>query len=294
MGLRRRSADALRRTRRGGDPVTPALRFLPLKPGTNYPAITKWPERASADPNQWAQWRREFPHCNFGLLTGGGVGVIDLDTKNDPEGYGGFKTLIDVEEMLGLDLSNLPLSQTFSGAHLFFRYEGHLSSKVPWLPSIDVKADGGHQVAAPGTVREVDGVERVYTLVRGDLRDIPLAPPALLDAIRGWRIGRTGTGGSASPGAELPSTEEAIRDGLPLNSRNDFMHRLACRWWSKLGLDASTEVHALALVVWEATPGQDTFPWSEAKRAVQSAYEFVAAEQARNLAVIERWLGGQS
>ena len=272
-----------------------SLRFLPLTPGTNRPAVPNWQNlAATADSEQVLAWRHQFRGgCNWGVLTGNGLGVIDLDTKNDPEGFGGFATIIDVEELLGIDLSNLPLVMTFSGAHLYFRYEGQLPSKVPWLPHIDIMADGGHQVAAPGTVRQKNGIERTYTLVRGDLRAIPYAPEALVSAIRGWRIGRTGLPGSPSPGADLPSTETLIREGLPLGSRNDFLHKKACKWWSKLGLEAATEVEALALVVWDATSEHDTFPWSEAKRAVRSAYEFVAQEQASDLAILERWLGGQ-
>ena len=268
--------------------ISTPLRFLPLRPGMNIPAIKNWQNLASANPDQWRDWRQEIPRCNWGVLTGNGIGVLDLDTKNAPEGSsGGFESLIDVEELLSIDLSNLPLVQTYSGAHLYFRYEGELPSKVPWVPHLDVKADGGHQVAAPGTIRDgVDG-ERVYTLLRGDLRDIPFAPEPLLRAIRGWRINRSGLGiGSPSPGADLPSTDYVIENGVPLNSRNDYMHRLACRWWRSHGLSSEATVWALARQVWEETPGQDTFPWSEVEKAVRSAYEFVAREADKNLAAI--------
>lgn len=264
------------------------LRFLPLTRGTNRPAIKQWQHRASADSDDWRDWRQEFPGCNWGILTGNGLGVLDLDTKNAPEGDpGGFGSLIDVEELLGVDLSNLPLVMTSSGAHMYFRYEGSLPSKVPWVPYIDVKADGGHQVAAPGTRREFKGAERVYTLLRGDLRDIPYAPEPLLRAIRGWRMARSVVGGgSPSPGADLPSTDELVKNGLPLSSRNDYMHRLACRWWRVHSLSAEAIVWGLARQVWEETPRQDTFPWSEAEKAVRSAYDFVAREKDKSLLTI--------
>ena len=270
------------------------LRFLPLRPGSNIPAIKNWQNVASADHDQHEEWLRQIPGCNWGVLTGNGVGVLDLDTKNAPEGDpGGFGSLIDVEQLLGIDLSGLPLVQTASGAHLYFRYDGHLPSKVPWVPYLDVKADGGHQVAAPGTIRDVPGGQRVYTLLRGSLQDIPFAPAPLLEAIRKWRTGRTGVGGgSPSPGADLPSTEDAIKYGLPNGARDDFMHRLACRWWSKLGLEAEADVHALAWAVWSATAGHDTFPWSDAEKCVRSAFEFVATQREANMAIIAQWLEG--
>ncbi|WP_206750327.1 bifunctional DNA primase/polymerase [Cryobacterium sp. TMS1-13-1] len=274
--------------------ISTLLRFLPLRPGTNRPWLTEWPKRASADHDVIQAWRHEFPRCNWGILTGDGIGVLDVDCKpnlEEPWSFQGFASLIDVEELLGIDLSNLPLVQTASGAHLYFRYSGRLDSKVPWVPHLDVKADGGHQVAAPGTIRDgVDG-ERVYTLLRGDLRDIPFAPEALLRAIQGWRINRSGLGGgSPSPRADLPSTEEAITNGLPLSSRNDYMHRLGCRWWLKLGLDAEAEVWVLARLVWEATPGQDSFPWSEVEKAVHSARGFIDREDYINRQFITAWL----
>lgn len=271
------------------------LRVLPLRAGTNIPAIRNWQNLASADHEQIAAWRREFAGgCNWGILTGNGLGVMDLDTKNAPEGSpGGFGSLIDIEELLDIDLSSLPLVMTHSGAHLYFRYEGTLPSKVPWVPHIDVKADGGHQVAGPGTVRVVEGVENIYALVRGSMRDIPYAPDALLSAIRGWRIGRPGFGGSPSPGGELPGTADAVKHGLPVNSRNDYMHRLACRWWREFGPSDEGRVWALARDVWEATPGHDTFPWSEAEVAVKSAHRFVALEVDKDLtaisAILKNW-----
>lgn len=265
------------------------IRVIPLRPGTNIPAIKNWQNLASDDHEQIIEWRRLIPGCNWGIRTGEGLGVLDLDTKNAPEGDpGGFGSLIDIEELLSLDLSNLPMATTANGVHLYFRYDGRLDSKVPWVPHIDVKADGGHQVAAPGTIREdISGVERIYTLVRGDLRAIPYAPDALLSAIRGWRVGRPGNGGgSTSPGGDLPTTEEAIEHGLPLNRRNDFMHRLACRWWKEFGLSDESRVWSVARQVWDATPGHDTFPWSEAEVAIRSAHRFVAIEADKNLASI--------
>ncbi|MCH6229337.1 bifunctional DNA primase/polymerase [Microbacterium sp. CFH 31415] len=271
----------------------PPLRVLPLRPGTNIPAIKNWQNLASADHDQITQWRREVPGCNWGILTGDGLGVLDLDTKNAPEGDpGGFGSLIDIEELLAIDLSNLPMVTTANGVHLYFRYGGRLDSKVPWVPYLDVKADGGHQVAGPGTIRDdSSGVQRVYTLVRGSLREIPYAPDALLSAIRGWRVGRPGNGGgSTSPGGDLPTTEEAIEHGLPLNSRNDFMHRLACRWWLKLGFDAEAEVWTLARAVWDSTPGQGSFPWSEVETSVRSARRFIESEDYKTRQALTAWL----
>ena len=270
--------------------------MLPLRRGTNIPAIRNWQNLATADPAQIAAWQAEFPGCNWGIRTGEGVGVLDLDTKNAPEWCaGGFGSLIELCELLDLNLSHLPMVETFSGAHLYFRYDGHLPSRVPLGDYyIDVKADGGHQVAAPGTVREVNGVERTYRVVRGNLRDIPYAPVELIDAIRGWKSSRRSSGGgSPSPGADLPMTETAIREGLADGTRDDFMHRLACRWWSDYGLDAEAKVWALAREVWDSTPNHDTFGWRDVEKCVRSARKHIAEEADKNLAsvaaILKNW-----
>ncbi|MET4781857.1 bifunctional DNA primase/polymerase [Glaciihabitans sp. UYNi722] len=257
------------------------LRYLPLSRGTNRPAVREWQHRASSDPNDWDKWSHEIPGCNWGVLTGDGVGVLDLDTKNAPEGdAGGFGSLIDVEEVLDIDLSNLPLVQTASGAHLYFRYEGTLPSKLPWIPHLDVIADGGRQVAAPGSVREVNGAERVYTLLRGSLEDIPFAPEVLVQSIRQWRIawssGGGTRGGSMGHLEDLKPVSHYLDHGLgEPGERDNTCYRLACSLWRKHWNDPRL-VEAIIADAWKATQqGSHQFTWREAKFKIDRAREFV-------------------
>lgn len=261
-----------------------SFRLLPLRAGTNIPVIKNWPQLASADPAQHENWSREFPRCNFGLLTGDGVGVLDLDTKSDPEGYGGFKSLIDVEEALGITLNGLPLVRTFSGAHLYFRYEGLLPSRVPWVPFIDVKADGGHQVAVPGTVREVDGVERTYELKRGSFDDIPYAPAPLMTALLSWRAvsARAGSSGGGGSAVDLPATgwlrEHGFRLGHRDNGFNSLAWRLTRHHWPHMDL-----VSQIAYEVWLHTdnPPNDPLPWSKVQQQIARAEERIGPDEQR-------------
>jgi hypothetical protein len=267
------------------------LPMVRLRSGSNIPNVREWQRHATTDPALLEEWNDEQPDCNWGVLVGNGVGVLDLDTKSDPDGAGGYDSLIDVEELLDLDLSNLPHVLTASGSHLYFRYSGRLDSKVPWVPNLDVKADGGHQVAAPGTVRVVEGREVTYRLVRGDLSAIPEAPEALLAAIRGWRVRSSSVSGSGTqrPSGLLPSTHEAITNGLAMGNRNDTMHRLACRWWREYGLMHDSEVYGLARKTWEATPDHESFGWAEVEVTVESARRFVKAQQESDARFIAMW-----
>ncbi|MFT4230636.1 MAG: bifunctional DNA primase/polymerase [Microbacterium sp.] len=132
--------------------MSAGLRVFPVRYGTKRPLVSEWQNRASSDPAQIKAWRAEFPGCNWGIRTGEGVGVIDLDTKKAPEwSSGGYGSLIDLAET-GIDLFRYPLVRTPLGHHLYFRYEGHLTSLVPWLDLVDLLADGGRYVVAPGSI----------------------------------------------------------------------------------------------------------------------------------------------
>lgn len=259
------------------------LRYLPLRPGTNIPAIRDWPRLATSDPLVLDGWRAEFPGCNWGVLTGNGLGVLDLDTKSDPDGYGGFASLIQVEDLIGVELSEFPMVETYTGAHIYFRYHGNLSSRVPWVPHLDVKADGGHQVAGPGTVRDGEWGERTYTLVRGSLDAIPYAPESLLTAIRSWRVSGAG-GGSFGGGSavDLPATDYLREHGFRLGQRDNGFNTLA---WKLVRthyphMDLVTRI---MYEVWLATdkPDNDPLPWSTVQRQIARAEEHIGPDEQR-------------
>lgn len=256
------------------------LRYLPLRPGTNIPAISKWPELASSDPVVRNRWRQEIPGCNWGIRTGDGVGVLDIDTKSDPHGFGGFDSLIQITELLEVDLNRLPLVETYSGAHLYFRYSGRLPSRVPWLPHLDVKADGGHQVAAPGTIRNGEWGERTYRLVRGDLDAIPYGPDALVSAIQSWRVGASGGSGSGGGGSvDLPDTEWLREHGFRLGQRDSGFNTLVWRL-TRTHYPHVDLVHQIAYEVWLHTdnPLNDPLPWAKVQSQIRRAEKSIGPE----------------
>lgn len=254
------------------------LRRIPLLRGTNRPALKGWPEKASRDPAMLGVWRREFPGCNFGIVTGNGIGVLDIDTKSDLHGFGGYDSLIQVTDLLGIDLSNLPVVTTYSGEHLYFRYDGHLPSRVPWVPYLDVKADGGHQVAAPGTVRVEPEGERTYTLVRGSLDSIPYAPSGLLDAIRSWRGVSRGSWGGGST-VDLPATEWLRGHGFRMGERDNGFNTLVWKL-TRTHYPHMDLVERIAFEVWQKTdnPPSDPMPWTKVQQQIIRAAERIGPE----------------
>jgi len=228
-------------------------------------------------------------------LTGYGLGVLDLDTKKAPEhSSGGYATLIDVEEALEVDLSHLPLVRSFSGAHLYFRYEGVLRTLNPWLPYLDVQADGGHQVAAPGTIREVRGVTRVYTLARGSLDEIPYAPVELVEAIRrssvhAQREGRGRTGNSTIPPTAY-LREKGFRLGERDNGFNALAWRLVRNHYPHMDL-----VRQLAYEVWleSDNPVADPLPWAKVEDQIVRAEKAIGPDVEAQIAWAARIRGAK-
>jgi len=271
------------------------LPIIRLAPGTNRPNMKDWPTRATTEAVVLEELRAECVDANWGVLTGNGLGVLDIDTKSDPYGYGGFSSMIELEGLIDLDMSDHPIVETASGRHIYFRYLGVLPSRVPFMPHLDVKADGGHQVAAPGTLRVVDGCEATYRLIRGDLRNIPVAPEPLLSLIRNGRVRSSvvASNGVQRLSGELPSTQEAIDDGLTSGDRNNTMHALACRWWREFGAAGRIEVYEVARKVWDATPDHESFPWVEVERAVESARSHIEDSDERDLEFIKAYWGAR-
>lgn len=275
------------------------FRVFPVRYGAKIPLISEWQNRATRDPAQIDAWRAEFPGCNWGIRAGEGIGIIDPDTKKAPEwSPGGYGSLIDLEERLSIEWPQFPLVATPRGHHLYFRYEGELTSLVPWLDWVDLLADGGRFVVAPGSVVFPDdgGPEVRYELVRGDLREIPYAPPTLL-AEMGFRRARYG--GSRGGGPRTSASEHLKRDAYYLKygfsghdghlERNNTCHRVMARWFSRNGPHREIEGFAVARLMWEATyQGENPFPWCEAKVAVQSARRFIGAEHAPYIAAARR------
>ena len=54
-------------------------RFHPLESRGKKPLLTSWPSAASKDLQKLEQWSRQFPGCNWGVVTGEAFFVVDID-----------------------------------------------------------------------------------------------------------------------------------------------------------------------------------------------------------------------
>ena len=58
--------------------VSKGLKVIPLRSNTKTPTFRDWLNRGSSDMKQVAEWASQFSGCNFGVLTGDGIVVLDL------------------------------------------------------------------------------------------------------------------------------------------------------------------------------------------------------------------------
>lgn len=106
------------------------LKLIPLVEGKKNPRV-KWTKLQKNYDPQAIEWRDTD---NVGLLTGNGICVLDIDKKNDVDGY---KTLKKLEDQYG-PINTFSISTPSGGKHLYFKI-----SKTTKLPcKAGLKVDG--------------------------------------------------------------------------------------------------------------------------------------------------------
>lgn len=206
---------------------------FPLIPGGKRPVYEKGCYEATLSRHRViGHWAR-YPNHNYGIATGNGLLVLDIDAPN-------------IEEALqALCAENEPLTPTVTvitpkGRHLYLKANGVLvGNSVGKLgPGIDVRGDGGYVVGA-GSVHPSG---QLYRYAEGhDPRSIPIAeaPAWLLELARKPEPPKP-----ASPNAapNPPKSERDTRYGqavldselrrlasAPLHQRNNTLNRCAFR-----------------------------------------------------------------
>ncbi len=173
--------------------------FIPIEPNGKK-ALIKWEEyqHRSPTPEETASWRKQFPGCNWALVTGevSRLAVLDVDPR-----HGGLESLKG---------RVLPLTRTVrtpsGGTHYYFKHPGGPFPSIPGLlPGVDLKAEGGYVNVPPSRING-----SAYEVVV----DEPIAPsPAWLPELVAHR--KTGT------------QPERISDRIPVGKRNITLTSLA-------------------------------------------------------------------
>ncbi len=102
---------------------------FPLAIGDKMPVTLHGYQDATTDPKRINEMWQRRPNANIGIATGAsGLVVIDVDVKNDINGWEAFN---DCLERLGELPGPTPTASTPSGgAHLYFRAAA--TRRLPW------------------------------------------------------------------------------------------------------------------------------------------------------------------
>jgi len=127
-------------------------KLIPVERRGKKPLFDGWPEKATSNLGQLAQWAREFPGCNWGVATGkvSGFFVVDVDVAHG----NGFETLATMEAR-GLTLPATFTVKTGSGGeHRYFVMpeQGEIRNNIGKLgPGLDIRGSGGYVLLAGST-----------------------------------------------------------------------------------------------------------------------------------------------
>jgi hypothetical protein len=129
------------------------FRVFPITPGDKVPpAKLAWKTEATTDPERIRAWFASEPNYNYGVATGNGTLVVDVDANKN-----GYAALLD------LDLpETLTVRTPGGGAHLYYSAPDVQNSVDRIAPGIDVRSAGGY-VIGPGSHFGDPGGKKGYT-----------------------------------------------------------------------------------------------------------------------------------
>ena len=192
-----------------GEWLVLGARVVPLD-GKNPGALLgrDWPQKATADPDVVAGWRRRWPRANLGVLPDRAFLAMDVD---DPKALRGF------EAKLG---PLPPTPQYLTGGapdrcRLLFAHP-HVAVRTRPANGIELR-DGSLQIMVPPSVHPVT---RVVLEWKTALDELPLAP--LPERWLKWAREPNGNNG-ARPAEEYAAVARGVREG----ERNASCARLA-------------------------------------------------------------------
>lgn len=159
------------------DYVGRGWRVVPVLPGSKRPALSRWVEAATADPDKVRRWWTEdHPDAGVGIVTGprSGIWVLDVD---------------DHDALLDLEARHEQLPQTRTsitgsgGFHLLFAWPDGADVRNDagrrLGPGLDVRGEGGF-IVAPPTVHP-NGTPYAWDL--GEPEDVAPAPGWLVELV---------------------------------------------------------------------------------------------------------------
>ncbi len=213
----------------------------PLIPWTEYQH-----RRAARDERE--EWKKRFPGCNWGLVTGKVSGLVALDF----DGEGGM-ALRKAKNVFGA----VPTNLTGKGCHcLFRRPDREIRNGARLLPGLDVRGEGGYVVIPPSI--HPSGKRYEWQVPPWMVDELPEIPE--------WVWPLVEKAGSAPASPARVAHPDGLPPGVGKGARNQTTASLAGRYLNK-GLSA--EETATVLLAWNRK-NSPPLPDEEIRRVVFS------------------------
>jgi len=232
-----------------------------------HPLLKGWQRKATTSEIEILRWRKQYPLCNFGVASGQGIFVVDVDPR-----HGGDETLRELEEKYGGLPDTVQVLSGGGGQHFYFRAPAGVklpNDKNGQLlgPGIDIKGDGGF-VVAPGSLHKSGG--RYEWEVSSHPEDVPIAQAPE------WILARLT--GQTSDGIKCEAAKKRDRKDHPILKQmipDGIRHRTLINeasYWRDRGILPD---RAFA-VLWAVNQQYCKPPvsWEELEKIVQDAYRY--------------------
>lgn len=176
------------------------FKVFPLKENTKCGQVCRsWKEEATTNLEQINQWFSSTDY-NVGVRTGDGLVVIDIDNKNDKNGYKSIEPFLK-------EFPPTRIVRTVNdGWHMYYLVNRSISCKVNLYEGIDIRGEGGYVV---GIGSSIDG--KTYTISYHER--IAEANEAVYKFLEGQKVQE-----------KLITVTNSINEG----QRNDYLFKMAC------------------------------------------------------------------
>jgi putative DNA primase/helicase len=230
-------------------------RLMPVLARNKVPILDNWSTAASSDLQKITEWANKYPNCNWGLLTGDGLFVVDIDPSKD--GDDEWKKLVASH---GEPLTVTTITGS-KGLHFYFKMPvdftvTNTSNKL--ARGIDTRGTGGQVIIPPSTHANGNKYEWVPGRSPFDI-DIAPAPQWLLLLLK------------AIVATDLPLVGEPIEKG----ERNNAIYHNALQL-ARNNTDMTFTFKTMR--AWCDQNGAADISDSEIQATIESAYKKAKAE----------------
>ena len=215
----------------------------------NY--FDNWQKHHINSNEEFYEILKERPNANFGIKTGNGLVVIDVDTKDN-----GFESLEQIKQYMP---DTFTVRTGSGGLHFFYSTDREIKNRTRFMDGLDVRGDGGY-VVAPASRHKCGN----YYLIEKDTKIQPITRE-LLEIIT-----------TDTPKEESEYRHIETTDTFGEGERHDKMVKIAGNFYRQ-GLSEKVVLEALQSM--NETLCNPPLPYKEIKSITKSVAKYKNAER---------------